>query len=1118
MLSTRDLLNSATVEILDSAGKRRLGTGTIITNNGTVLTCHHVIAGMSRVRLVRHGADQRTADVSIDLSNASEEFDLAILESGWAGLVPVPILQASSAAGNWIANGFQDLQLGYQGLVPLAGTYRAAKVRKYAAVSSSETGTGSRRDYVLTETLDLDGSAVHGGTSGASAVDEETSAIVGTIVGSLTNPDDPVPTHTRSIAISVPHAASIWPPLMDICASASREVPCFGKALNALGAEILCTAQRMETLQDLTVAKLIDGPKLRLRAGLDTALREFLADDAPLMPVIGESGAGKTSIAAMLSCGMGLRHCLLLRGVHMQAGDTNIAVQIERALTDDEYGTYGLDRLVRPDLSRPGAETLARIASTTGERLVVVLDAINERDEALLPAQRIAGSWMPRTIDWLRRNNAKLIVTCRPETWSTLLPRPLLDAVFPPPHERSPSEDELRPGISRPPGGGLWVGDLSEQELEEMIRVYGVDRRIDPVDARHPFFLRLAAELGPHFAKSSDPMSRLQLIDAALDHRVNDIVMRYPLDAVGTSEVRALIASIAAAMLSEATDILAATKALRLPLATPNVLRGLIDFGVIERVGVNYRFRFDQYADAERSRLLTLPLPTNFDGIAPDFGDKRLRSTVGMTAERMYSASPSKILLYESIVRDSAPLALRVGLLIETARIDENGYGLRVKDWADEQYYGDRFYDWIDERWFGRALKDLHAEDSATVLKLLSQRLDDERPITGGDNREASVASLCGGCLCAIGGDDVRNYVSELLSDRSYVATSVLDVALRRRPQPLATALLQHSSKLAAHGDASTNEIKVLLAGLLCKACQLMSTEEFRASVLEVLRGWTDDAETVSVRSISLAAIRKIDPADVAALDRIVFLLGVQSSDEEFRTALSQLEYVPEDCRGKVVEQVLARIDSLAGQWNIWGYGVAWTIFGFLERPDIRQASALMIIDTLRQHAAKVAEDDTAIARWAFLVVRDIEPNHPAWPGLFDLLERVIENATSRTEITFVDYAYCDLPIEGEAAQQTRRILGTRKLRRDSLRWAVFHSVKNASKFDADDCVRMLASLRASDHLSWDQFVHSYVTSERQPGEERPQSQFVEAVLRYWRSLPESELTQVSQKAIGLDS
>ncbi|MBG6146622.1 hypothetical protein IWQ51_004773 [Labrenzia sp. EL_142] len=1114
--STNELLKRATVEILDSTGRRRLGTGTILTRNGTVLTCHHVVAGMSRVRLVQHGAEQQTVDVPVDLSKTSDEFDLALLESGWADMTPVPILLSTSVTGSWTANGFQDLQLGYQGAVPLAGTYRGAKLRKYIAVSPSEKGSGDRREYLLTEALDLDGSAVHGGMSGASAVDDETSAIVGVIVGSLTHPDDPVPIHTRSIAVPVSHAAATWQLLRDVCARASGEVPCFGKGLNSLGLEILCTAQRMETLRDLALAKLIDQSKLQSRGGLDNALEVFLDDAAPMMPIVGESGAGKTSIAAILSSSMGLRHSLLVRGVHMQAGDPSIAVQIERALTDDAYGTHGLDCLVRSDISRPDAVTLARVASSSGQQLVVVLDAINERDETVLPAHLIASAWMPRSIDWLRRNNAKLIVTCRPETWSTLLPQSLRDAVFPPPRERESKELEPRTGIGRPPAGGLWVGDLSEQEQQEMVRVYEVEGRIDQAEARHPFFLRLAAELRPVCDTTFTSLSRLQLIDAALDHRANDILMYYPRDAAGANEVRTLIASIAAAMLTDGKDMLAVASAAELPLATPNLLRGLIDAGVIERVGTNYRFRFDQYADAERSRLLTLPLRMNFDGIESNFLDARMRSTIGMAAERMYKETQFKTHQYEIIVEDAGPLALRVGLLIETARISEDGYGLRVQDWEDEETYCNRFYDWLNTRPFGIALEALHTEDDDTVFKMLLLYLDDERSIIGQDNREATVASLCGGCLCAMSSGYLGNHVSELLSKRSYVSTSVLKVALRKNPLALATALLEYSSQFAEHGNASTNNTKVRLIEFLVQACRLVSTEEFRASVLVVLRSWTDEAEQVSVRCAALGAIRKVAPEDVAVLDSILYMLGRQSSDAEFETALLQLEHVPRSHFDIVVELLLARLDMLAGRWNIWAYRVAHTIFGILERPDIRQTLPLKIIATLRRHAGQVPEDDVAIAKWVFCALKDIEPQHAAWPGLFELLEKVLKNATLRTEITFVDFAYCDLPIEGEAAEQTRSLLGTHKLSRQSTYWAVEHSVQNALKFAPEDCVRMLSILRPSDPQLWDNLQPCDVAHELLPNE-KAKSKYVAAVRRYWRSLPESELTEVSRKALGID-
>ena len=124
--------------------------------------------------------------------------------------------------------------------------------------------------------------------------------------------------------------------------------------------------------------------------------------------------------------------------------------------------------------------TLARIAADAGEPLVVVLDAINERDETMLPANRIAGEWMPRTIEWLRRNNSKLIVTCRPETWPELAPLNLSDAVFPQPRAKQKDEQERRPpGISRPLQGGLWVGDLDADEIsgtDQKLRSGSTDR------------------------------------------------------------------------------------------------------------------------------------------------------------------------------------------------------------------------------------------------------------------------------------------------------------------------------------------------------------------------------------------------------------------------------------------------------------------------------------------------------------------------------------------------------------------------------------------------------------------------------------------------------------------
>ena len=63
----------------------------------------------------------------------------------------------------------------------------------------------------------------------------------------------------------------------------------------------------------------------------------------------------------------------------MRAGDTSIAMQIERALTDDDYGTYGLDNLLRPDLPRPDAVTLAK----NSDVLIVVTPATAETNRII---------------------------------------------------------------------------------------------------------------------------------------------------------------------------------------------------------------------------------------------------------------------------------------------------------------------------------------------------------------------------------------------------------------------------------------------------------------------------------------------------------------------------------------------------------------------------------------------------------------------------------------------------------------------------------------------------------------------------------------------------------------
>ena len=530
----------------------------------------------------------------------------------------------------------------------------------------------------------------------------------------------------------------------------------------------------------------------------------------------------------------------------------------------------------------------------------------------------------------------------------------------------------------------------------------------------------MAAELDPATVDTPSQRSRLNLIEAALDTRANQIKRQYPRDAVGADEVKLLVSGIAGAMLIDGIDNLPATKVAALPLANSNLIRGLIDFGVLERVGSNYRFRFDQYADAERSRMLTLPLRKDFEGPAHRSGDPQLRSTIAMTAERMRCEFGFALWDYSELASDPAPLPLRVGLLIEQARLDEDGYGLRTKDWEDR----DTFYGWMQGSAFGQAFRTLYTEESGTVLQLLLQRLDDDRPIIGNpDNDEATVSSLCGGCLCAIERGDVANHISELLANRSPVARSVLRRTLRRYPGTLADYILEFSSHLARNSGIGTDSNKVFLSRLLSEAWQLVPVGEIRPRAIAALRDWTGESESALVRSVAAGVICKIDPNDAAAFDRILALLDADSADEDFKNGVYQLEDVPENHRREVVKRMLARLDALAGRWNIAELNTAWAIFNFLERSDVRAVFAQEITQVLGRHLSRGAEDDRAIARWALRALTDMGPDHLAWNGLFELLDAVLCNADARTEAVFVDHAYCNLPISGDAARRTRRML-----------------------------------------------------------------------------------------------
>jgi hypothetical protein len=627
-------------------------------------------------------------------------------------------------------------------------------------------GNGEKLYYHLKPSFLLHGYRVSPGTSGAAVIDQDTDCVVGIIAAA--DPEGSGP-FGRSIAIPLTNAGE-WPPLRDALNASARQVPRFGEAVNGAGAQALARAQRRAVVEGLMSSE--DRKRFRVRIGINEFLEDFVHSDALLMPVTGESGSGKTFV--MIGMALRVRHALLLRSISVDSNDRSTRPQVKRALEDDESGTPRLSQWIHDLIPRPSPEALARAARVSGKPLVLVLDDINSRGEARISADWIARTWMPTTLEWLKTNGAKLIISCRTEAWRLLLPPTLDRFVFPLPLAEGHAQRTF--GVRRDPAGGIRVGDFTDQELPEMLQAYGIGpNAVDTNDARHPFFLRLALETGQASA------SRLTLIERAIKNRMLEVARLNEQYIVTVEDVPRLVTRLAGEML--ANDDETVPQAAAELLGSPPLLKGLVSEGILESTRAGIRFRFDQYADAERSRFLVPPLDSSvLDRELPDLSRPAIRGALAFAVERMLGASRAFDLTgYRKISDSDAPLILRIQLLFEFARLHQDGWmsQWRRKDWAswDEHSYRPSFvagaknpYDDDQAGAFWKALQQLANEDAQAVRGALLRRLDDDRPIIGGTNREASLATLAGGCLTILREPDLEGLCSALASSSLPIA------------------------------------------------------------------------------------------------------------------------------------------------------------------------------------------------------------------------------------------------------------------------------------------------------------------------------------------------------------
>lgn len=1099
--SADELLAGAMVEIKDGTGERRLGTGTLISDNGSVLTCHHVIRSLEQVALV-HRASGRTEVVPVLQPDISVDFDLAILRTSWTDMPSLPIA-FSAENGDWHAYGFQDGNLGYRDAVSLTGRYLRAGTRAYSL----------GRSYEIAETFDLWGDAIHAGTSGAALLDRASGCIIGVISASLTN--DLTTTQVRATAVALRAPAVSWPPFAALIRHIEETAPRFGRHLNRLGAQLLCGAQRHAAIADLVNADMIDCQRLLERDGLAHALAGFLASERVVMPIIGPSGTGKTSIAAMLADKMHQPHALLLRGVHMQAADADISVQIDRSLLDSDQGTYGLDSTLRPSLPRPSAKTLAACAAGTGKPLLIVLDAINERDDEALPARRIAEQWFPRTIRWLHDNNARLIVTCRSETWRLLLPTNFDRNTFPP---RRDSPDWRPPlGLSHAPEGGFWIDDLTDTEVNAMASVYGLqDAPIDSQVIRHPFVMRLASEAinRRQVSGHEPPISEIDLLEQAVAARIAAVARRTGASETGEAQVEAVVEAIAVAMVTRSTDRLPGAVAAALPLASATLLQALAYEGVLESVSKDIRFRFDKYADMERSRALVLPLKIDPSAGAAHLAEPTMWSTINLAAERMMKEEAGRWdgmneiaahILRDRVVETSGPVELRLGLLLELTRRDRDGYGVRVKDWHDMNYSGSDLERWLRDTSIERQLRALHAENAPAVLRALVLRLADDRPFLKGS--EGSISSLCGGCICALNDPRLQMHYAELLNYRASVTTSVLEVTLRQRHDQLVDWML--SALSAPEASSALNVEGKITAIRLLQGTNLKMLDDQRHQAAVALQPRLSDPDH-TVRAVAASAILGFNPSSAVALDHLFRAMQPDRTDKDFDVALGELQTIPPDRIEDVLHLILGRLDRSANQWQVSNYGFGRHAVERLRSVEFDPFAA-MIADFLLRHAGENKEADRDIVQWGTHVIRRLDSAGQAYAQTIALIDHMAGSGNDRVYLPLVDAAYGTWRAKWpDVSQAIQRLVERHGISNNARHWMLVHCMQNSEP--ASERVAMAAVHRPRDREGWD----CGVVGEMLMSQDDERWAFAAAVVDYWRTLPPTDLSTPSREILTL--
>ena len=541
-----------------AVGGAVLGTGFVIDDNGTVLTCHHVVDGLTSVQL--HGPDGSVRNVRGADIVAAPEIDLALIRTAASFGAPLTLVSDAFATTRYWAKGFHRLSGAVRDAFPVQGNIIGRTSISYQ---------GETSDYRIDDVFVLRDDFIDPGLSGAPVLDLDAGVVVAVVSTKFISES-----WNGGFAVPIGHARGN-PTLRAAVERNQSVVPAFGPYLNAPAARALCTQATESGLGNLAQLRNVDLRRRVRRKATEGAMAAFLDGDSPILALVGQSGVGKSTEMAALALRLPGR-ALLLRGSALPresaVGGLGEAIRAavngvrgKRALPDD------VDELMTRALAPDGG-------------LVVLLDALNEA-----PFDgRGFEEWIGNTRFWLRGTTGRLVVSCRSELWGDLVGRALA-AQF----------DNRTPTV-------ISLAGFDVDEYRAALDIYGSVAASDSPVLRLPLVLGL---LSRSQADTHRPLEGNISLNRAIEEYVTETARK--LAARGTGAplsvhvMQSRLVAIAELMWKQDRDAVDMTS-LGNVLGITSVIDDLVSEGIMAATPSGLRFVYDDVGDWLQARAFDL--------------------------------------------------------------------------------------------------------------------------------------------------------------------------------------------------------------------------------------------------------------------------------------------------------------------------------------------------------------------------------------------------------------------------------------------------------------------------------------------------------------------------------